>query len=70
MCVFCEGNKDDTANEMFLTGHCVCVFCEGNKDDMANEMFLTGHCVCVCSVKETMIWPMKCPNRSLCVCVL
>ena len=45
--MFCEGNKDDMDNEMFLTGHCVCVFCEGNKDDMANEMFLTGHCVCV-----------------------
>ena len=44
MCVFCEGNKDDMATEMFLTGHCVCVFCEGNKDDMATEMFLTGHC--------------------------
>ena len=50
---------------------CVCVFCEGNKDDMATQMFLTGHYVCVCSVKETkMIWTMKCPNRSLCVCVL
>ena len=42
--MFCEGNKDDMATEMFLTGHCVCVFCEGN-EDMANEMFLTGHMI-------------------------